>query len=896
MAVSAGTKLGPYEILSAIGAGGMGEVYRARDPRIGRDVAIKVLPREVATDPERLRRFEQEVRAIGTLNHPNLLSLYDVGTSEAGPFLVSELLEGETLRARLAAGPLPLRKTIDWGVQICHGLEAAHERGVVHRDLKPENVFLVGDGRAKILDFGLARIESPFHPGGPDAATAPVAATAAGVTLGTVGYMSPEQVRGEPAGPASDIFALGALLYEMAARRPAFREKTTVETLNAILKDDPPPVPASAALPAAIERVIARCLKKDPSERFRSAQDVAFALEALAPATPRRKTVAPARIRAAMLAGVGALLLIFLALWLPWRVRQVLKPPPSAGPTAALTMTPFLSSPAIEKQPAWSPSGDLLAYVSDAAGNDDIWIVDPSGANPVNLTPSFTGVDNWPAWSADGRSVAFYSERDGGGIYTMTALGASVRRVVSLAPGILYTFSLSWARDGSIVYTGFDPQGTKQVYRVASGGGEPACLTCNAAPLSEGRAGELSPSGGFLAYLSGLVGPRAVLYVKDLSSGQVTEVANRADWPHWSADGRRIIFISARDGQPDLWELEINPRNGSAVGTPHRLTSALGATTFTMAPDSRQVLAVKEQSTNHLWSVPLSAAPVPDLGRSTQLTSGDVRDRRARWSPDGTSVFFESERRGSADIWRLDAGGGVSRLTTASGAEARPRPSPQGDWIALDVLDARGEFTYLMRPDGSQLHPLNQRWFTTYRQVCCGDWSPDGSRLTLVVTGHEANAANDKGMLGVVSIDRVKGTAGDMRLLDLPGWAPQYGRWSPDGRLIVYEAVTEGSWDLWIVNPDHPAPRRLTSFPGNERQAVWQKTPLGILFYRDFREIWRLPLSAEGSPTGPAERWFVPPAPLTLTADSLDVSPSGDRLMVTLVTPASDIWLVELGK
>ncbi|MGE5834042.1 MAG: serine/threonine-protein kinase, partial [Acidobacteriota bacterium] len=158
MALAAGTKLGPYEILSAIGAGGMGEVYRARDPRIGRDVAIKVLPRDVAADPDRLRRFEQEVRAIGTLNHPNLLSLYDVGTSEAGPFLVSELLEGETLRARLTAGPLPLRKIIDWGVQICHGLEAAHERGVVHRDLKPENVFLVRDGRAKILDFGLARI------------------------------------------------------------------------------------------------------------------------------------------------------------------------------------------------------------------------------------------------------------------------------------------------------------------------------------------------------------------------------------------------------------------------------------------------------------------------------------------------------------------------------------------------------------------------------------------------------------------------------------------------------------------------------------------------------------------------------------------------------------------
>jgi eukaryotic-like serine/threonine-protein kinase len=894
MALIAGTRLGPYEILSAIGSGGMGEVYRARDPRIGRDVAIKVLPRDVASDPDRLRRFEQEVRATGTLNHPNLLSLYDVGTSEAGPYLVSELLEGETLRARLASGPVSLRKMVDWGVQICHGLAAAHEHGVVHRDLKPENVFLVRDGRAKILDFGLAKIESPFRAAGPDAATAPVAETAAGVTLGTVGYMSPEQVRGEPAGTASDIFALGALLYEMASRRPAFREKTTVETLNAILKEDPAPLPASAALPPALERVIARCLKKDPSERFRSATDVAFALEALAPAPTKRKTVSPARMRAAMLAGAGALLLIFLAFYLPMRVRQVLKPVSPAPAETAPRMSPFLSTDAIEKQPAWSPSGDLLAYVSDAAGNDDIWIVDPSGANPVNLTASFTGADAWPAWSADGRNLAFYSDRDGGGIYTMSALGAGVRRVLSLPSGILYTFSLSWSREGSLVYTGFDAAGGKQVYRVPAGGGESSCLSCDG-PRKDGRAGELSPSGQFLVYLSGQVGPRAMLFVKDLSSGHVTELVNQADWPHWSADGRRIIFISDRDGQPDLWDVEINPRNGTAARRPRRLTAALGATTFALSPDGRQALAVKEEGTSHVWSLPLSTAPVTDLARSTQLTSGQVRDRRSRWSPDGKSVFFESTRRGSGDIWRLDLGGGLTRLTAASGTELRPRPSPQGDWIALDVADARGEYTHLMRPDGSQLHPLDQRWFTTYRQVCCVDWSPDGSRLAVLVTGHDAKMATDKGTLGVVAIDRVKGTAGDVRLLELAGGAPQYARWSPDGRLIVYEAVTDGSWDLWIANPDNPAPLRLTSFPGNERQAVWQKHPLGILFQRDYREIWRLPLDAAGSPTGPAERWFVPPGRLIQYADSLDISPSGDRLMTTLVAPASDIWLVELG-
>ena len=237
MRLAAGTRLGPYEIVGPIGAGGMGEVYKARDPRIGRDVAIKVLPAAFAADADRLRRFEQEARATGALNHPNLLALYDVGTSDSGPYLVSELLDGQSLRERLSAGPVPLQDALDWVTQIAHGLSAAHGRGVVHRDLKPENVFLLRDRRVKLLDFGLAKLDAPIGAVGNVTATAQLA-TSAGITLGTVGYMAPEQVRGDPIGPAADIFALGALLYELVAGRPAFRHRTSVETLNAILKEE----------------------------------------------------------------------------------------------------------------------------------------------------------------------------------------------------------------------------------------------------------------------------------------------------------------------------------------------------------------------------------------------------------------------------------------------------------------------------------------------------------------------------------------------------------------------------------------------------------------------------------------------------------------------------------
>src|ERR1035441_8796615 len=240
MALTSGTKLGPYEIIATLGAGGMGEVYRARDTRLGRDVALKILPDSFAREADRLRRFEQEARAVAALNHPNILAIHDIGQHEGSPFLVSELIEGESLRAALDRGALPQRKTIEYGVQIAHGLAAAHEKGIVHRDLKPENVFITKDGRIKILDFGLAKLAQTTG-SDPDEVTLSSERTAPGVVMGTASYMAPEQVRGEAADPRTDIFAFGAVLYEMLSGVRAFRRDTTAETMTAVLKDDPPP-------------------------------------------------------------------------------------------------------------------------------------------------------------------------------------------------------------------------------------------------------------------------------------------------------------------------------------------------------------------------------------------------------------------------------------------------------------------------------------------------------------------------------------------------------------------------------------------------------------------------------------------------------------------------------
>lgn len=301
MSLPAGTQIGPYEIVSLLGAGGMGEVYRARDSRIGREVAVKIIVSSFASDPKRLRRFEQEVRASGALNHPNILSIYDVGTHDESPYLVSELLEGQTLRERLEASALPLKKTIDYALQISRGLATAHEKGIIHRDLKPENLFVTKDGRVKILDFGLAKLtyREASNEKHSNLETSP--GTESGVILGTIGYMSPEQVRGEIADHRSDIFSLGTILYEMLSGRRAFAGETAVEKMNAILKEDPPPLSqTNRKIPPAMERIVHHCLEKNSEERFRSAHDLAFALEALsefsgmssvsvAPETTRRR-------------------------------------------------------------------------------------------------------------------------------------------------------------------------------------------------------------------------------------------------------------------------------------------------------------------------------------------------------------------------------------------------------------------------------------------------------------------------------------------------------------------------------------------------------------------------------------------------------------------------------
>jgi hypothetical protein len=496
-ALLAGARLGPYEILAPLGAGGMGEVYRARDSRLGREVAIKVLPADSANDPERLKRFEQESRAVGALNHPNLLAIFDTGVHEGGPYIVFELLQGQTLRERLGPGPLPTRKAVECAIQIAHGLAAAHQAGIVHRDLKPENVFLTTDGRVKILDFGLAKVRPSRGEVETDGETRSEI-TDAGAVLGTVAYMSPEQAGGRPADQRSDIFSFGSVLFEMVSGRRAFARDTSVETLRAILKEDPHELTrVKGGVPSGLQQIVRRCLEKRIEERFQSARDVAFALEAVSGSSAGFQSSAPTSRR---------LLVVAVAL-------------------AVIAFVVFT---------AWHQAAPFSPRVT---GSKQI---------TRNLVAKFGLV-------TDGSRV-YFSEQPREGMSLLGQVAASGGDVAQIATTLLAPEIADVSPDGSELLVGArEPQALDsppEVWIVPVVGG-------TARRVGNLRAHDMawSPDGRSIAYTTGA--PEVfVARIDGTDSRRVWTAAGEARWPAWSPDGRRLrVTVFPKNGTASLWQV-----------------------------------------------------------------------------------------------------------------------------------------------------------------------------------------------------------------------------------------------------------------------------------------------------------------------------------------------------
>lgn len=619
-----GTVLGDYEVQSLLGAGGMGEVYRAYDRRLRRDVAIKVLPRFVSSDPDRLRRFEQEAQAAAALNHPNILAVHQLGTYEGAPYLVSELLDGETLRGQLTRSRLPVRKAIDYGVQIARGLAAAHEKGITHRDLKPENLFVTKDARVKILDFGLAKLTRAASNSSHSAPTLS-SETDPGIVMGTVGYMAPEQVRGQSVDYRADIFAFGTILYEALTGQRAFRKPTSVETMNAILNEEPASLSLLApSVPLALQRIVQRCLEKDLEQRFQSAHDLAFALEALSDsgASPARAQSPVLRSRrwiylAAAATAIAALLAF---LWLR----------PMGKATQSTQWVQLTNFPDSVTQPAVSPDGRMLTFVrgfSTFLGPGEIYIkILPSG-QPVQLTH-----DNLPkmspVFSPDSSRIA-YTALSGTSwdTWVVPVLGGKPERWLPNASG------LAWVTEDHVMFS-----------EIKSG--ERMAVVTSAESRAESRD----------------------IYVPPTERG----MAHRS---YVSSDGKWVVLAEMDNGE---WlPCRVVPFGGESSGHRVGLPDA-PCTNAAWSPDGKWIyLSLHGKDNFHIWRQGFPSGPLD------QITSGPAEEEGVAMLPDGRSFITSMGLRQRTVSFHQ---GNDDRRISLEGYAYRPSLSPDGKKIYYRVL------------------------------------------------------------------------------------------------------------------------------------------------------------------------------------------------------------------
>jgi Tol biopolymer transport system component len=851
-ALPAGSAVGPYQVLGRLGAGGMGEVYRAHDPRIGRDVAIKVLPAALAGDAERLLRFEQEARAAGALSHPNLLTLYDVGRRDGIPYLVTELLDGETLRSRLQRGALPWRRAVEVAASIADGLAAAHAKGIVHRDLKPENVFVSTDGRVKVLDFGLAKLREPTAVTGSSAA----AQTMPGALLGTVGYMSPEQVAGKVVDGRSDLFTLGCVLHEMLSGERAFQRETGVQTMAAILEDE---APAISAGPPALQRLVAHCLEKDAAARFQSAQDLAFDLRGLltAPATERSRL----RVRRGILA-VAALLAILLAV-LGWRSWRAGRTAPAAAPQATEEAVRFsLEAPQealLVGTPSVSPDGKRLASAVSVDGGRLLWLR-PLGAGGELLAKTEGVIAPTVSWSLDGRSVVF---GDGKRLWRVDVHHGDPAVVVAAPDGVWGTTD-----NGRDVLLGRDGAG---IFRVSAAGGAPApLLSLDAAHGEIAHAWpKFLPDGRHFLYYSRNRNPASHAVCVASLDGKLRKRlmtgVSRAEY-----GSGHLLYVENGVLVARPFDVDRLALVGDAIPLGEPVAAlGYGGAAFSVSPNG--VLAYRSS----VWM----ESELAWLDRSGKRLGGVGRPlvfRDFELSPDDSRVVVDRIDGANQDIWTVAvADGRLTRLTFDPEIDHFPIWSPDGRRILFDSHRAGRGDLYVQAADAPGSEVLQLRWNAAASESAgAEDWSPDGAFVAF------SNSSVEK--------------ASDIWMLPLRGGRRPFpflatranehdARFSPDGRWLAYQSDESGRSEVY-VRPFRGAPAaggakwQVSSAGGTEQH--WRRDGKELFYLDPDGDLMAVEVTlgeqlAVGTPT----MLFAAPAPRMRPGASFVPAADGRRFL-----------------
>jgi eukaryotic-like serine/threonine-protein kinase len=849
MTLAAGTKVGPYDVSAPLGTGGMGEVYRARDARLAREVAIKVLPASFAADADRLRRFEQEARATGLLNHPNILQVHDIGSHEGAPYVVSELLEGETLRDRIGGTPLPVRKAIDFATQIARGLSAAHDKGIVHRDLKPENVFVTKDGRVKILDFGLAKTVGGEALTEAETNTHGMAGTDAGTVLGTTGYMSPEQVRAQPLDHRSDIFSFGSVLYEMLSGRRAFRGASAVETMSAILKEDPPELSeTNRNLPPALERIVSHCLEKNPEERFQSARDIAFDLEQLSGSATTHAPLAPVargrivHLRSALLGfSLGAIAVAAVAFVASRRAPQAVLPE-----FRTITFQRGLVSEA-----RFAADGRTIVYTAQWQGTKrSIFTAQPG--SPESRALEIKDVWELVDVSHSGELAVLLARGPGPGrTLARVPMGGGAPRVVAER-----VFNADWGPDGTSLAVVRAEAGKS---RLEFPMGKPLYEAVYLDNLKVSPRGDLVAFTDHPVYLDN----RGDVVVVDLAGHKRTLSSGWADIRGlaWSPDGEEVWFTGTRTGvELNLWAVNREGRERQVYRAPGNLELQ------DCLPDGRVLLTVGK--------VKLSI-----FGRGP----GDAQDRDLSWldypwvtdlSADGrTFLFMEAGEGGGAEYATYLRGTDGSPPVLLGKGHAQSL-SPDGRFALVLDLAAPTHLVLLPTGAGGPM-PLPRG---NVAQFHWGGYFPDGKRIAFI--------GNEQGKGPRLYVQDLAG--GDPKPVSPEGIGTRTAV-SPDGALLA--SASDAGLVLYPVSEGEPqpvkgaAPRDLpVRFSGDGRFLYVRadgRLPAKLFrvdLSRGTREAWR-----ELGPAGALE-------PSGVTA--LAIAPEAGAYVYVFATPETTLYEV----